>query len=140
MVSDVRISTTPVTGSATVSAGGIDQLLGLDILGTASAANLAGASTERTVAVVNTGLAPTGAMATDVTAPVPDTTLAREVIDSCTRERDNVHLDARDLAERVFGDHLPANMIMLGAAWQHGMLPRSRSTRSRRRSGATGPR
>ncbi|MYS82725.1 indolepyruvate ferredoxin oxidoreductase family protein [Embleya scabrispora] len=123
VVSDVRISTTPVTGSATVSAGSLDLLLGLDILGAASAANLANANTGRTVAVVCTGLAPTGRMATDVTAPAPDLVAAREVIDACTRERDNVHVDARDLAERVFGDHLPANVIMLGAAWQHGMLP-----------------
>ncbi|MGW9210193.1 indolepyruvate ferredoxin oxidoreductase family protein [Embleya sp. NPDC055664] len=123
VVSDLRISATPVTGSATVSTGGVDLLLGLDVLGTAAAANLANANPERTVAVIDTGLAPTGRMATDVTTPAPDPAAALAVIDAHTRAADNIRIDARDLAERVFGDHLPANVIMLGAAWQHGLLP-----------------
>ncbi|MEU7004115.1 indolepyruvate ferredoxin oxidoreductase family protein [Nonomuraea sp. NPDC046570] len=123
VVSDLRISAEPIGDSATVSVGGIDLLLGLDILGAASGANLANATTERTVAVVCAGLAPTGRMAVDVTAPAPDLQAAKSVIDGCTRASDNLYLDARALAQQVFGDHLPTNVIMLGAAWQHGMLP-----------------
>ncbi len=32
-------------------------------------------------------------------------------------------VDAGALAESLFGDHMPANVMMLGAAYQHGCLP-----------------
>ncbi|MFI1379632.1 indolepyruvate ferredoxin oxidoreductase family protein [Embleya sp. NPDC020886] len=123
VVSDLRIAAGPVTESATVSIGAVDLLLGLDLLGTASAANLANASAEHTIAVVCDSIVPTGRMAVDVSAPAPDPAAARAVVDACTRRADNLYCDARALAERVFGDHMPTNVIMLGVAWQHGMLP-----------------
>ena len=85
-----------------------------------------GSLRERTVAVLNTardadrarwsptrraGLADTDAGA----APRRWTPPARPT----TR----VSLDAGGLAQRLFGDHMPANMLMLGAAYQQGCLP-----------------
>jgi indolepyruvate ferredoxin oxidoreductase len=46
-----------------------------------------------------------------------------DVIDRHTRAADNVAFDAQALAETLFGDHLPANALLLGAAWQKGLLP-----------------
>ncbi|MGE4426608.1 MAG: DUF6537 domain-containing protein, partial [Solirubrobacteraceae bacterium] len=40
-----------------------------------------------------------------------------------TRREDELTLDAGALAERLFDDHMPANMILVGAALQHGVLP-----------------
>jgi indolepyruvate ferredoxin oxidoreductase len=40
-----------------------------------------------------------------------------------TRKEQNVYLDAQELSERLFGDHMPANTLALGAAWQRGVLP-----------------
>jgi indolepyruvate ferredoxin oxidoreductase len=40
-----------------------------------------------------------------------------------TRKDDNVFLDALGLAETLFDDHMAANMIVLGAAWQAGAIP-----------------
>ena len=37
--------------------------------------------------------------------------------------RRTCYLDAQWIAERLFDDHLPANLVMLGAAYQHGCLP-----------------
>ncbi|MDX6745129.1 indolepyruvate ferredoxin oxidoreductase family protein [Actinocorallia sp. A-T 12471] len=34
-----------------------------------------------------------------------------------------VFVEARAIAERVFGDHMPANIVLLGAAFQRGGLP-----------------
>ncbi len=39
--------------------------------------------------------------------------------------RENLFLDAGGLCERLFGDHMPANMLLIGAAFQHGCLPLS---------------
>ena len=36
------------------------------------------------------------------------------------------HLDGWQVAEELLGDHMPANMVALGAAWQRGALPISR--------------
>jgi indolepyruvate ferredoxin oxidoreductase len=48
-----------------------------------------------------------------------------QAIDSVTRREENVYLDAQRLAEGVLGDHMPGNMVALGAAWQRGALPLS---------------
>ena len=44
-------------------------------------------------------------------------------IDRATRAAENLYLDAQWISERLFGDHLPTNLVMLGAAYQHGCLP-----------------
>jgi indolepyruvate ferredoxin oxidoreductase len=44
-------------------------------------------------------------------------------IEAATRAERALFLDAGALAEALFGDHMPANVIMLGAAYQHGCLP-----------------
>jgi indolepyruvate ferredoxin oxidoreductase len=120
VVSDLRLAAHPLDGSAT-GAGSVDVLLGFDLLGAASRANLALASADRTVAVLCDSVAPTGRMATDVGTPAPDLAAARAAVAACTRAA--VGVDARNLAEAVFGDHLPTNVIMLGAAWQRGAIP-----------------
>src|SRR5262249_20241177 len=40
-----------------------------------------------------------------------------------TRKDENVYLDALGLAEALFEDHMAANMIVLGAAYQAGAIP-----------------
>ncbi|MFD3486998.1 indolepyruvate ferredoxin oxidoreductase family protein [Streptomyces sp. NPDC058665] len=123
VVSDVRIGKSPVTGSVRAPHGGVDVLIGFDLLGAAADANLATCSPERTVAVVNTAVVPTAAMITrQVAVPGgPEHALAK--IASATRGTLPLALDAQRLAERLFGDHMPANMLLLGAAYQHGCLP-----------------
>ena len=51
---------------------------------------------------------------------------ARTAIDGATRAGDNVFLDAQAISQALFADHLPANLIVLGAAWQRGAIPLSR--------------
>ncbi|MFJ9537474.1 indolepyruvate ferredoxin oxidoreductase family protein [Streptomyces sp. NPDC101225] len=123
VVSDVRIGKDPVDGAVRASGTGVDVLIGYDLLGAASDATLAACSPERTVAVVNTAVVPTAAMITrQVAVPGgPQDALGR--IASATRSEALLPLDAQGLAERLFGDHMPANMLLLGAAYQHGCLP-----------------
>jgi indolepyruvate ferredoxin oxidoreductase len=120
VVSDLHLARRPIEGSV-APVGGVDVLLGLDLLGAATAATLATVSADRTVAVLGRSVAPTGRMATDVTTAAPDLAAAAAAVEEAVA--DSVHVDARNLATAVFGDHLPANVIMLGAAWQRGAIP-----------------
>ncbi|MDX3229256.1 indolepyruvate ferredoxin oxidoreductase family protein [Streptomyces sp. ME19-01-6] len=125
VVSDVRISATPVSGALRASRATADVLIGFDLLGAADDANLRVARPDHTLAVVNTALVPTAAMVTNrvVVPGTPDDALER--IESATRPKENLYLDAQGLAEALFADHMPANMLLIGAAFQHGCLPLS---------------
>ncbi|GAA2775000.1 indolepyruvate ferredoxin oxidoreductase family protein [Saccharopolyspora taberi] len=121
VVSDVRISKQPVAGALRASKASVDVLIGFDLLGSAAEQNLATFDQGRTVAVINTAIVPTAAMVTNrVPRPgSPDEAVERIAAVSA----DNVHLDALGMAESLFGDHMPANMLLIGAAFQHGCLP-----------------
>jgi indolepyruvate ferredoxin oxidoreductase len=131
VVSDLRISREPVVGSNRASAAGCDLYLGFDLLGAASPGNLVVTAPERTVAVVSTHAVPTGRMVVDTAARFPELSGQLDAIDGRTRKDANVYLDAQELAERVFGDHMPANMVALGAAYQRGALPVSAASLER---------
>ncbi|NUW35659.1 indolepyruvate ferredoxin oxidoreductase family protein [Nonomuraea sp. SMC257] len=123
VVSDVRVSPRPITGAARASNGATDVLIGFDLLGAAADGNLAAASAERTIAVVSTAVVPTAAMVTGRAALPGSPADAIVRVESATRGADNLYLDAHGLAEALFADHMPANMLLLGAAYQHGCLP-----------------
>ncbi|MEV0380321.1 indolepyruvate ferredoxin oxidoreductase family protein [Nonomuraea sp. NPDC050643] len=120
VVSDVRISKRAPEGSVRASRGGADVLIGFDVLGAAADATLAVAAPERTVAVLNTSIVPTAAMVTG-RVPVPGHADAVARVESATKE--HLCVDAHALSEALFGDHMPANLLLLGAAYQHGCLP-----------------
>ncbi|MEV4102426.1 indolepyruvate ferredoxin oxidoreductase family protein [Nonomuraea sp. NPDC049649] len=121
VVSDVRISDRPLTGSSRATRGTADVLIGFDLLGAAADANLAAAAPDRTIAVVNTSVVPTAEMVTGRT-PMPGSP-ADALARIGTATRDGLHVDAHGLAEALFDDHMPANMLLIGAAYQHGCLP-----------------
>ncbi|SEF75883.1 indolepyruvate ferredoxin oxidoreductase [Nonomuraea solani] len=120
VVSDVRISKRSPEGSIRASGGSADVLIGFDVLGAAAEVTLAVAAPERTVAVLNTSIVPTAAMVTG-RVPVPGHAEAVARVESATKEQFLV--DAHALSEALFGDHMPANLLLLGAAYQHGCLP-----------------
>ncbi|MFI6498147.1 indolepyruvate ferredoxin oxidoreductase family protein [Nonomuraea typhae] len=123
VVSDLRISARPIEGAVKAGRRTADVLLALDLIGAAADANLATARPGHTIAVVNTTLVPTLGMVTH-RAPLPSSPAgALERIESVTDAGRNLYLDALGLAERLFADHLPANMLLVGAAFQHGCLP-----------------
>ncbi|MEA2454630.1 MAG: indolepyruvate ferredoxin oxidoreductase [Thermoleophilaceae bacterium] len=123
VVSDLRISSAPLAAAAKAPAGSIDLYLGFDLLGAASDKNLVGAAPDRTVAVVSTSAVPTGRMVIDVEERFPELAGQLDLIDAATRLEHNLYLDAQRLSERLFGDHMMANTLALGAAYQRGTLP-----------------
>jgi indolepyruvate ferredoxin oxidoreductase len=127
VVSDVRIGPAPQTGAPRAAGGEVDVLLGLDLLGTVAPDTLRTLDQQRTIAVVNLHETATSAMISDTDAAFPPLEAMVAQITSATRRERALFLDAGTLAEQLFGDHMPANVIMLGAAYQHGCLPVSGS-------------
>ncbi|MBE8476470.1 MULTISPECIES: indolepyruvate ferredoxin oxidoreductase family protein [Streptomyces] len=103
--------------------GEVACYLAFDALVGADAKNLAFASLERTVAVVSTSAVPTGAQVRDasLTPPDADELLSRFI----RRTKDVLPLDTTAAAQALFGDGMPANFLLVGAAYQAGVLPMS---------------
>jgi indolepyruvate ferredoxin oxidoreductase len=74
--------------------------------------------------VVNTTLLPSGEMIRDVHL-VPDLDGMVAAIERACRPDRTVKVEARRLAEALFGDYLAANLLALGVACQAGFLPLS---------------
>lgn len=122
VTSHVKFMTRPEDRRATrIARGEALTLIGCDLLVAAGEEALAGLNVVRARAVLDTTVVPTGEFSQN-----PDW-----VIDGAAQEARLNNLlgsrshpiPAQDLAERVMGDRLYANMILLGAAWQQGALP-----------------
>jgi indolepyruvate ferredoxin oxidoreductase len=107
-----------------VGLGRADLYLAFDPMAAADGATLARCLPERTAAVVNTTLLPSGEMIRDVHLDPGLDRMLEAISRVCHPER-TVKVEARRLAEALFGDHLAANVLALGVAWQSGFLPLS---------------
>ncbi|NMH95829.1 indolepyruvate ferredoxin oxidoreductase family protein [Pseudonocardia acidicola] len=125
VVSHLRVATDEATlGPANrVGPAQAGCYLAFDVLVGADAKNLGYASPEHTVAVVSTSPIPTGSMVRDASVAAPDVRALVERIAGVSREV--VELDAQAAAQALFGDTMPANLLLVGAAHQAGALPLS---------------
>jgi indolepyruvate ferredoxin oxidoreductase len=123
VVSDVRILTDIAARASRPGRGGVDCYLGFDLLTATSPTNLAVADRDRTVAVLSTSESPTGAMIGNSRIHFAPLSNSLDAVETVTRTADNVYLDANALSETLFGDTTPANTLVLGAAWQRGLIP-----------------
>ncbi len=123
VVSHLKIYDQAEEVSNKVGAGEADTYIGFDILVATSPPNLDHARPDKTIAIVSTSQVPTGAMVTSTEVQFPETHGLLTSIDRVTRKDENVFLDALGIAESLFGDHMAANLIALGAAYQAGALP-----------------
>jgi indolepyruvate ferredoxin oxidoreductase len=73
--------------------------------------------------VVSTSKIATGSMVSSSEVQYPDGDWLRQKIAERTQSDQNTYLDANALAEGLFGSHMPANVIVIGAAYQAGLLP-----------------
>ncbi|MCG5217970.1 indolepyruvate ferredoxin oxidoreductase family protein [Streptosporangium soli] len=121
VVSDIKITSGPVTGAAKLAAGECDLYLACDVLVAADPAYLEAADPGRTAAVVSTAEVPTGRMIVDPGVSFPAQRSVRSAIEAASAR--TCYLDARELAERLFGDDQYANILQLGAAYQFGAVP-----------------
>jgi indolepyruvate ferredoxin oxidoreductase len=123
VVSHLKISERPVEASSKIAAGEADTYLGFDVLVATSPQNLDHARPDKTIAIVSTSQVPTGAMVTSTAVQFPESSALVGAVNRFTRKDENVYLDALGLAEALFDDHMAANMLVLGAAYQAGALP-----------------
>ncbi len=122
VVSHLLLSEQPIEAPAKVNAGNADLILGFDLLGVMESKNLAAASRERTVAVINTDLVPTIDTIRN-RAPLGGPGQMLDLLNSVTNRGRNVLVDANRLAEGLFGSHMAVNMFMTGIAYQGGLIP-----------------
>jgi indolepyruvate ferredoxin oxidoreductase len=123
VVSHLKITERPEEVSSKIAAGGADCYLGFDVLVATAAPSLDHARPDRTIAVVSTSRVPTGSMVSRTDVQFPDGGGLQTSIDRVSRKDENVYLDALGLAETLFDDHMAANMLVLGAAYQAGAIP-----------------
>ena len=123
VVSHLTISPEPVEASNRISYAATDLLLGFDIMGAADATNIKRADPERTVAVINSHETPTAdAVQKGLTVLSVDGHFLHVIHGSTVAER-NILVDTSKLAEKLFGSHLQSNILLMGVAYQAGLLP-----------------
>ena len=125
VVSNLKITAAPVDIASKIGRGAADAFLAFDVLTAADAKNLARANPNRSVAIVSASQVPTGEMIRDTEVDFPQEAHLLELINRQTRAADNVCFDALGLAETLFDNHMMANMILIGAAYQAGLMPMS---------------
>ncbi len=109
--------------SSYIPAGRCDLYLAADIAGAVNPLNLQVAAPNRTVAVVSRSGVPTAQMVYDPQVPGADVPAMEAQIEAYTRSEDNVFIDAQDYAMKLFGNHIVANVFLLGVAYQAGYVP-----------------
>ena len=121
VVSHCVLSRAELVGSPRIEPGRADVLLAFDPLGSSDREALRALDPARTRAVVHDLYVPTGA---DVGAPgfqPPDLAVLIEPLRAATRTLERV--PAELLAEVALGQTLSANLVLLGFAWQRGLVP-----------------
>jgi indolepyruvate ferredoxin oxidoreductase len=123
--SHIKILSSNVDVSNKTAYGGADAFLAFDILNAVTDANLLYTDPTKTIAIASLSKIPTGSMVSNTQVLYPNEKLLFDRLQMNTRAQDNTTLDAVSLAENLFGSHMPANMIVLGAAYQAGAIPLS---------------
>ncbi len=122
VVSHLKITRQPMAESNRVGVGAADGYLVFDLLTGASPKNLDRAHPERTVAVVSTSRVPTGAMVTSTAVGFPELDAFRDTIGTRVRPESR-WFDAERIARQHFQSQAAANVIVIGAAYQLGVIP-----------------
>lgn len=119
----IRIATSPDRLSATrLSYGHTDVLLACDAIVGSSQDVLKTIETDRSVAVVNADVTPTGAFQTDRDASYDDRKLI-SAIERALGKGTLFTLHGSGISTSLTGDSIGTNVLMLGYAAQKGLLP-----------------
>ncbi len=115
------------TSAPRISAGDADVVLACDIVAAADADAMQAMDEKRTTLVVNTDVTPTSAFQSnpDMRFDVDEWLVPLLAV---TGLRDPLRIPAGSLARYVVGDPIATNLLMLGFAWQRGLIPLSRNS------------
>jgi len=109
-------------GAPRVAVGGADVILGCDLVVTAGRVALPTAARGRTQAVVNEAEIPTGEATRVADFHLPIERLKRTIMGRIGEGAVDF-VNASDLARRLLGDAIGANLFLVGRAYQRGLLP-----------------
>jgi indolepyruvate ferredoxin oxidoreductase len=99
-----------------------DLLFGADLVVASGTDVLTRIVPERAGGIVNTGETPTADVVANRDASLPTDLMFGKVRERCDAGRFHA-LNANELAQRLFGDTVTAHTLMLGYAWQKGLIP-----------------
>ena len=125
VVSDIRFSRGGAETSNHLGSGQADLILAFDLLTAVSDSNLRTTSHERTVVVGSTTEVPPGSLVGHPERHYPDTAELEAVLEERSRREFDHWLDAAELTRGLLGDAAPANVLLLGVAYQSGAVPMS---------------
>jgi indolepyruvate ferredoxin oxidoreductase len=129
VVSHCVLSSEPIEGSARVEPGRADVLLAFDPLGAGDKEALRALDPGRTHAVAHALYVPTGA---DVSNPAFRPPSVESLVEPLRRVTRSLALvPAELLADAALGQPLAANLVLLGFAWQRGLVPLSAASLER---------
>jgi indolepyruvate ferredoxin oxidoreductase len=109
-----------------IQEGELDLLLAYDLAVAASVQVRMICDKQRTVAIGNLDLAPTADFVTQPDLEI-DAGLHRRAIDRRCKADQSVYLTVSEFAEKLFGDTTVAGVMMIGMAYQRGLLPLGRA-------------
>ena len=122
VLSHVKIATAPEQLNSTrIATGEADALIGADVIVAAGDEVLATLVPGKSIGVVSTHLTPTAEFSRNPDWNI-DERLLLQRLDGVALDQ-LIKLDSILLAERVLGDAVFANTLLLGAAWQLGGIP-----------------
>ncbi|WP_457320077.1 indolepyruvate ferredoxin oxidoreductase family protein [Roseateles sp. P5_E11] len=100
-----------------------DVLLACDMVVGASPDALGTVKAGRTVILANTHELPTAGFVRNPDASLQGDSLIAKMKFAVGEHGELSTIDAQDISQRLMGDTLPSNIIMLGACWQRGLIP-----------------
>ncbi|CAB4871931.1 unannotated protein [freshwater metagenome] len=109
--------------SAAVGDGGADTAIVLDLLVAVEAKHLARLNPTRTRTLACTSVVPTSSMVTNTKTSFGEAGPMVAALRERSLDSGFATVDVAGLCESLFGEHMPANLIALGAAYQMGALP-----------------
>ena len=99
-----------------------DLVIACDVVAALAPEALQTIRSSHTSAVINSGVEPTAAFQQFRDSPLPGTEQCERLAEIIGRERAST-VDATEIARRVLGDKIASNMLMVGFAYQKGLLP-----------------
>ncbi|MEM9202995.1 MAG: indolepyruvate ferredoxin oxidoreductase family protein [Actinomycetota bacterium] len=124
VVSHLHIGTDLPTDANRVGEGGADAYLIFDVVAGVADANLSRSGPGTTTAVVSTSRVPTGDMVSSREREgFPAIERFRTQIDAASRPDANVWVDAETITRELFRSQPAANLLVLGIAYQRGLIP-----------------
>ena len=128
VVTHLKIGATPEAISAVrVARGHADLILGCDLVTSGSERILAAASRVKTHAVVNSHEVMPANFTHDANFDVQGQALTLRIAAAVTPGGFSA-IDATDIATKLMGDSIAANLFTLGYAWQKGLVPLTRES------------